>query len=141
MNDKPMKATLGNPRTSAINYGGKKETVATYSALVNTRQGPQAIVSARCCMGRSAAASVVYASVWIYSHSTEKREGYYSGGHGTAGGYGYHKESAAIGEAIESAGITLSKNIAGVGENGIREALSAIVRACGYRGKITILIT
>ena len=47
-------------------------------------------------------------------------------------GYGYHKESAAIAAAIESAGISLDTDISGVGDGAIKEALSAIANALGF---------
>lgn len=52
-------------------------------------------------MGRSRNASTVYASIWVHAN------GHYLAGHGNAGGYGYHKESAAFQDAITSAGIQL----------------------------------
>lgn len=55
-------------------------------------------------------------------------------GSGSAGGYGYHRASAAAGEAIDHAGITLAKRIDGVGDNAIDEALVAIAEALGITG-------
>lgn len=48
---------------------------------------------------------------------------------GWASGYGYHKGSAALASAIENAGIKLSENISGCGNDAMREALLAIARA------------
>lgn len=48
---------------------------------------------------------------------------------GSASGYGYHKSSAALASAIENAGIKLSENIHGCGNDAMREALLAIARA------------
>lgn len=87
----------------------------------------------RCWMGRSRNASVVYCTVWVWADRL------YTSGHGTAGGYGYHKESAALGEAIRSAGIKLSESISGVGDTAIGVAMLAIVRAVGYKGR-TLLV-
>lgn len=50
-------------------------------------------------------------------------------GSGKAGGYGYHRPSAALSAAIRNAGFTLSKDIAGVGEQAMQEALLAIAKA------------
>ena len=52
---------------------------------------------------------------------------------------GYHKDSAALSAALDSAGITLSEDIAGRGDGPMREALTAIVRATGCRGKVLIV--
>ena len=118
-----MKATMGENVSNAVNYKGQKELVKSYNVITDTLQE---IIMARCYMGRSASASTVYASVWIYSGGT------HTSGKGKAGGYGYHKESAAIAEAIESAGITLDANISGVGDCAIRDALTAIANALEF---------
>ena len=87
---------------------------------------PKSIVDLRIYEGRSRSASVVYALAWINAL------GEYGNGKGSAGGYGYDKYSAAAGEALESAGVTLSERIEGVGETAIRAALVAIAHAAGY---------
>ena len=118
-----MKATLGNAVNNAINYGYKKEMIRTYNVITD---GLKEIITARCYMGRSASASTVYASIWINASDV------HTSGKGKAGGYGYHKESAAIGAAIESAGITLDQSIEGVGNTAIEDALKAIAAALGF---------
>ena len=118
-----MKATMGKNVSNAVNYKGQKELVKSYNVITDTLRE---IIMARCYMGRSASASTVYASIWINS------PGYHSSGKGKASGYGYHKESAAIGAAIESAGITLDQSIDGVGDAAIEEALKAIAQALGF---------
>ena len=129
-----MKAIL--PTTdhqNAKNYGGDKETISKHRVVVCTKTGPVCPVDCRVYMGRSSSASKVYASIWVYSDAVS------ISGMGSAGGGGYHKESAAIDEAIKSAGIKLSKSIHGVGDSAVREALTAITRALGYRGKLIIV--
>jgi len=79
-------------------------------------------------MGRSSSASTVYCSVWI-----TKRDGQSVSGRGSAGGWGYDKESAALHDAIESAGVRLERSIHGVGDYAMREAMLAIALAAGYR--------
>ena len=118
-----MKATIGKNVSNAVNYKGQKELVKSYNVITDTLRE---IIIARCYMGRSASASTVYASIWI------QPSGIYTSGKGKAGGYGYHKESAAIADAIESAGITLDANISGVGGGAIEEALKAIASALGF---------
>ena len=49
-------------------------------------------------------------------------------GSGQAGGCGYHRPSAAMSRAMENAGFKMSKDISGVGENAMREALLAIAK-------------
>ena len=118
-----MKATIGKQVSNADNYGYKKELIRTYNVVTDALKE---IITVRCYMGRSSSASVVYASIWINS------PGYHSSGKGKASGYGYHKESAAIAAAIESAGITLDQSIDGVGDAAIEEALKAIASALGF---------
>lgn len=60
-----------------------------------------------------------YACFWLHG------DDYRSGG-GWAGGYGYHRASAAACEALEKAGITLDESISGRGDSAIEEALLAI---------------
>ena len=64
-----------------------------------------------------------YAALWAGNEEINNR------GTGYAGGYGYHRPSAAAAEAIRNAGIVLDEDIAGVGEDAIRNALMAIARA------------
>lgn len=68
------------------------------------------------------------ACLWIHYGAT------HASGSGRAGGGGYHRPSAAAEQAIQNAGITLSKPIAGVGDNAIDEALCAIADALGITG-------
>ena len=63
-----------------------------------------------------------YACLWTYGN------GIYKSGSAYAGGYGYHRGSAAAAYAIENAGYILSEDIAGRGTEAIREAVKAIVR-------------
>ena len=131
------------------NYADSKETVNQWNVYAVRKGEIENPVTARCYMGRSRQASTVYAAIWVHAHGVSVA------GHGSAGGYGYHKESAAIQDALTSAGITLwgrvyhnygdgpvdyskQAHIDGVGDIAIRDALTAIARACGYRGKITI---
>ena len=118
-----MKATLGKEVSNAVNYGYKKEMIRTYNVIT---EGLENIITVRCYMGRSKESSTVYASIWIDTPC------YHSSGKGKASGYGYHKESAAIGAARESAGITLDQSIDGVGDAAIEEALKAIAQALGF---------
>lgn len=141
-----MKAKITKHASNARNYYGEKELVGHYSVVANSPNGPIEIVTARAWMGRSRNASTVYASIWVKSKS-----GDWTSGTGKAGGYGYHKESAAFQEAIDSAGIELfgdvygrektnkHADISGVGTSAMHDAFLAIARAAGYRGKLSII--
>ena len=76
--------------------------------------------------------SSFYASVWLAF--TDKRTGarVYASGCGSAGGYGYCKLSAACADALSSAGVKLSQNIAGAGERAVEDALRAICKHFGH---------
>lgn len=69
--------------------------------------------------------TVAYACVWIHGESI------YARGAGKAGGYGYCKESAAAGAALQDAGVTLADDIDGRGTQAIREALTALAQHMG----------
>lgn len=62
-----------------------------------------------------------YATIFI-------RHGEFRRGAGKAGGYGYHKPSAALAEALNNAGINLSDDISGRGDGLIDRALEAIAK-------------
>lgn len=155
-----MKAKLINKQENARNYGHAKQLTSSYS-VVGKRDGQLVeLVDVRCYMGRSSSASTVYASIWV-----KMKDGWTSGT-GSAGGYGYDKESSAIGAAIRNAGIELYGNqyadkdgmvfnyetkqrekenlkqkarIDGVGESAIRSAVEAIARMAGGRGQLLIV--
>ena len=128
---------------NAKNHSGKKELVSSRTLLTVLPDGEiKELAEIRCWMGRSASASTVYASVWV--HSPE----FWISGTGQAGGYGYHKESAAISEALTSAGIKLFGSpyhgprevdmtkeayMHGVGDAAIDLALLAIGAAMGHK--------
>ena len=92
-----------------------------------------------CCvyMSRSGdGASPVHCALWVRVGASKHDGGRIffndtTSGKGRANGYGYHKLSAAIADAIESAGIKLNSDISGVGDNAVCDALAAIGRACG----------
>lgn len=56
------------------------------------------------------------------------RAAQHASGSGWAGGYGYHKDSAAMQSALKVAGFTFAEPFDGVGETGETAALEAIAR-------------
>lgn len=146
-----MKAAFdGKSPSNAVNYSGEKEKISSYTVVGKRNGSLSAIVEARFYMGRSRSASVVYCSLWVQGEN-------YCSGSGKAGGYGYHKESAALQSAISSAGITLfgsnysyfdkdekpnfkkRAHIGGCGCGSMATALKAIARAAGARGQLLIV--
>lgn len=67
-----------------------------------------------------------YACIWINGKQI------HSHGSGSAGGYGYHKPSAAAAEAIRNAKFDLSIDISGVGDSAIEIAVLSIAKTVGY---------
>ena len=111
-------------RSNGTNLSGQKEMVSAMSAVALIDGKMREVVVARWYKARkSAVASPVYASIWTYG------AGFDISGHGRATGYGYHKASAALSAAIDSAGIVLSEPIAGVCDGASRRALEALARA------------
>lgn len=121
-----MKAILPHPDTapesSGKNLSPEKETINTIKVVGVLDGQIRTLVEARFYMGRSRSSSTVYASFWAYGRD-------YLAGHAKAGGWGYHKQSAALGSAIRNAGIELDSSISGVGEAAMQEALLAIAAA------------
>ena len=116
-------------KNNAKNLECRKETVARYFSIAKLKTALDGdfmtVIDARFYMGRAYGASVVYCSVWINCY------GYTTSGHGQAGGYDYDKISAALGDALASAGVVLNRSIKGSGQT--REALEAITEALGYK--------
>ena len=152
-----MKAVM--PLTSvsnARNYGGEKEQIRGIKLI--DKKTERVIVDARWYMGKSSSASAVYCSLWCMGRGVYEAA-HSTSGKGTAGGYGYHKASAALASAITSAGITLygspyghpangdtdkatkallksAAHIGGCGDGSIDCALLSIAYAMGYRDVI-----
>lgn len=150
-----MKATLPKEEITTAKWYEGKETIKEQTGVVNYKGKIETAIRVAVYMGRSKAASTVYASIWVYT-----ADGRTYSASGSAGGGGYHKESAAIADAIDNAGIklyggagvTYSKpdvpdpadekkiaNIGGAGDHAVRVALESIARASGYRGKLRIV--
>lgn len=70
--------------------------------------------------------STAIACVWINAGDA------YGCGSGSAGGYGYHKSSAAAQDAFSNAGVEFDAGIAGVGDSAIRSAILAVCARLGF---------
>ena len=122
-------------RSNGKNLSCQKEMVSAMSAVAVINGKMREVVIARWYKARkSDGASPVYASIWTNG------AGFDISGYGRATGYGYHKASAALSAAVDSAGIVLSERIDGVGDGAIRRALEAIARAiAGDAAEILII--
>ena len=129
------RVTKLEPKQNGRNYGGEKELVSEYkfAALLPkdhySRKRIGTVITIRCYMGRSRNASTVYASLWAHSRDGE----IHLAGHGSAGGYGYHKESAAVNEAFHSAGVTMAAPFDGCGDSTMAVAIEALARKLGWK--------
>ena len=100
-----MKAQFTNTNArNARNMANDKEVVDQMKLIARNARGElQVICDARFYMGRSRTASTVYCSLWVSNFGANVD----ISGHGRATGYGYHKRSAALQAALDSAGIEL----------------------------------
>lgn len=136
-----MKATFTKQSQNARNLDREKERVNKVSVNGIVDGKLRVVCEARFYMARrSDGASPVYCSLWVHGKGE-------TSGYGRASGYGYHKESAALQAAIDSAGITLTGDnysrkptdaadesrarIDGCGSWAMEEAMRAIAVAAG----------
>lgn len=91
-------------------------------SMIDSRDG-SAIVSARWYWPGRDGASNCYCCVWIDGDDA------HGAGGGKAGGYGYHKESAALLAALNDAQAYVSEDIGGRGDQAMFDALEAVARA------------
>lgn len=120
--------------SNAENYDGQKEqTDEVLLIAFHKRHGFITVADARVWMGRARTASTAYGSVWLRGAPGSKAEGRYFSGRGTAGGYGYCRASACLGEALHSAGIGGNvRQCGGAGMSSVKMALDACAKALGY---------
>ena len=77
--------------------------------------------------------------LWVHATPSKNYpDGLHTQGSARAGGYGYHRPSAALGSAIRAAGFTLDQSINGDGESAMREALLAIAKAVGIARPVIV---
>lgn len=117
------------PQSNGKNYGGEKEMISAISVIGLKGSTARELITVRIHCTKSHGRN--YASIWIHGGHGDKGN-LYGAGHGWAGGYGYHRVSAAVSDALNSAGVKLSHDIAGVGDEAIRTALEALAAHLGY---------
>ena len=154
-----MRALIGARRENARNDNQKRELTGYYKLI--DKKTERTVIDCRLYMGRNSSASTVHCSLWVTT-KTEFDDGYNStSGRGSAGGWGYHKNSSAVADAIRSAGIELfgspyghpvnddtpaqtrkllktRASIDGCGSGSIECALSAIAHAAGFTDCILV---
>lgn len=123
-----MKITI-KPNRDGFNANYRKESsfYESLSVIVPSKKGERfarTSIEARF----YGPASVVYCCVW----AKPKDGSEWLMGSGKAGGYGYHKASAALESALGAAGITLGERISGRGSSAMESALESVSRKLGY---------
>lgn len=79
--------------------------------------------------------STNYACLWVHDSKSET----YVAGSGKAGGYGYHRPSAAAQVAFDNAGVGLGEAIDGRGDSAIENAMKALGAALGIYSNVTVI--
>lgn len=123
-----MKATYDN-LVSRDDLGRfrKESGFKSEIAVIDSKTG-RAIVTAR--FYETVARN--YACLWVTCHPLYAMAGAY------AEGYGYHRDSAALAEAIHKCGIKLDHAIHGHGDDAMHEALEAIGKMILPRRRLII---
>ena len=117
--------------TATINWNSDKSNTISNNRKEKNYIGQYTLLDKNTCevwaeLRLYATPSRHYACFWLFGRDN----GCLCGG-AYAGGYGYHRASAAADAAIKRTGITLSDSISGRGDSAIRDALKAIGAACG----------
>lgn len=125
-----MKATI-QPQGRSNAKQLDKEIIKQFHVIGLFDGQMREIIDCRLYMSRSGdGASPVYCSIWVFG---KQGSSFHTSGRGRANGYGYHKGSAAICEALDSAGIKLDRDISGVGDSAVEDAFRAIAEALGAK--------
>lgn len=110
------------------NHRKENHFMEQYTALILTKEGMREAVTLRV-YGTQA---MNYVCLWFNNGDQ------WASGTGSAGGYGYHRPSAAAAEALKKAGVELSERIHGQGDEVIREAVKALAKKLYPRRKVYI---
>lgn len=114
-----MKANIGKLEYSnKVHIDRKENSLHRQWSIVDRDTGRELVICRTYYPG-----TVAYCCLWVHCPDA------HGSGSGRAGGGGYHKESAALSDAIQNAGIVLDEPIAGHGYSAMESALEAIARA------------
>lgn len=112
-----------NLRSGTISRKRESFALVSYFVAVDLATGKEPVTLR---IYRPHKGSTALACVWINGGDV------YGYGSGSAGGYGYHKSSAAAESAFRDAGVEFDVGIAGAGDSAIRSAIMAICASLGY---------
>lgn len=133
-----MKATIENIQNKHFqhnkninSYRREKHFLGAYNVIVENQKGElQDLINCRV-YDSQAKTSVC---VWV----TDNSKNLYIGTVGASSGYGYHRSSSALDEALRLANIKLDQDIEGRGEEAMVQALEAIAKELGYNKILTV---
>lgn len=120
-----MKAKFNTKNMNGHSIGSNRKEKHFYKQFTAINSELNAVIEL--CL--YATQSTHYCCMWIH----DRKHNIHVSGGGKAGGYGYHRASAAAENAINAAGISLSEHIEGRGDESIKAAMVAIMNALGYR--------
>jgi hypothetical protein len=157
-----MRATFTGKRADNARGSEASHNLLTEWQIIDKKTERSVITCRTYTKGRG---DTVHASLWVHRISDKAKPASWehgeTSGRGSAGGYGYHKASAAVCSAISSAGITLwgspyarpvngdseaatrkllkhRAHIGGCGDSSIESALCAIAYAAGFNNAILV---
>ena len=116
------KSDFYNIKESAYKARDNQALLHQYSVIAETENGIRELVIARFYASLRRGANRVTCILWTNGGHNANASGYNET-------YGLHRGSAALADAIRNAGIVLSENISGCGDDAVRDALLAIARA------------
>ena len=124
-----MKATFNQPKKDGFNPNHRKQSGFScgYKALAIEGERIKEILDLRIYQPQS----ICYVALWVQCNN-------HASGTGKAGGYGYHKPSAAAESAFQSAGYELDESIGGRGDSMIEKAIESVCALHGYEN-VTII--
>lgn len=147
-----LRATLTNPPKGREARRPDTPMVGAGSLIVSHKGEMREAITVRTYYAsRGSGMQPVRACIWIRPAESGAE---WLSGRGSAGGCGYHKESAAIADAVSACGVQLwgkpsrymfrdlevdmkaSFDFGGTGDSAYEEIFSAIARAAGYRGRM-----
>lgn len=124
-----MRTTQFNPTNE--NFNGRMLDAAQkagmiYALLAVVVENGEARTIATTRIYRSATGARNYCGFWLNAGS------HHAAAIGKAAGYGYHRPSAALEDALSRAGIVCDDTIGGCGESAMRDAIRAVCDSAGF---------
>lgn len=110
--------------SSKFSIRDTKVFIRQFECILFSEKGAETLLTARLYTDKKGGG--VYALLWVDCWNVDENGVSCRRGYGHAGGYGYHKGSAAIGGALNASGIKLSEPVSGRGFEACKDAFTAI---------------